>query len=49
MGQKIDKGEILGRAGFYPQVNGPGLYFELRRGQQPIDPEPWLGSKSGRG
>jgi len=49
MGQKIDQGETIGRAGFHPRVNGPGLYFELRRGQQPIDPKPWLEAAGGRG
>jgi septal ring factor EnvC (AmiA/AmiB activator) len=49
MGQRIDKGEIIGRAGFYPQLNGPGLYFELRRGQRPIDPRPWLAERSDTG
>ena len=48
-GQDIDKAEAIGRAGFNPRVNGPGLYFELRRGQRPIDPEPWLGNRRGRG
>lgn len=49
MGQRIEKGEAIGRAGFYPQLDGPGLYFELRRGQQPIDPRPWLAKRSDRG
>jgi septal ring factor EnvC (AmiA/AmiB activator) len=49
MGQRIDKGEVIGRAGFYPQLNGPGLYFELRQGQRPIDPRPWLAERSGKG
>lgn len=49
MGQRIEKGETIGRAGFHPQLNGPGLYFELRRGQRPIDPRPWLAERSDRG
>ncbi|MCF8085730.1 MAG: peptidoglycan DD-metalloendopeptidase family protein [Desulfohalobiaceae bacterium] len=49
MGQRIEKGETIGRAGFHPQLDGPGLYFELRQGQQPIDPRPWLAKRSDRG
>ncbi len=41
-GQDVEKGQAIGRAGFYPTVDGPGLYFELRHGQDPIDPQPWL-------
>jgi septal ring factor EnvC (AmiA/AmiB activator) len=48
-GQDIDRDEPIGRAGFNPRVNGPGLYFELRHGQRPIDPEPWLGDRRGKG
>ena len=41
-GQDVDKGQELGEVGFYPQVNGVGLYFELRFHQKPINPEMWL-------
>jgi septal ring factor EnvC (AmiA/AmiB activator) len=41
-GQKVEKGEPLGQAGFYPSAKGPGLYFELRFGQKAINPEEWL-------
>jgi len=49
MGERIDQGETIGRAGFYPRLKGPGLYFELRRGQRPINPLPWLADGTGRG
>ncbi len=42
VGQDVEKGEIVGQAGFYPKTKGPGLYFELRLGQKPINPESWL-------
>jgi septal ring factor EnvC (AmiA/AmiB activator) len=43
MGQDVEKGEPIGEAGYYPQAQGTGLYFELRSGKHPIDPGPWLG------
>ncbi len=46
VGQEVEKGKPLGRAGYYPQSEGPGLYFELRMGQKPVNPEPWLSSVS---
>ncbi|MFW6314448.1 MAG: murein hydrolase activator EnvC family protein, partial [Desulfohalobiaceae bacterium] len=42
VGQDVEKGEPVGRAGYYPRIEGPGLYFELRSGQKPVNPEPWL-------
>lgn len=42
VGQEVEKGEPLGRTGFYPPAKGPGLYFELRFGQKAINPEPWF-------
>lgn len=42
VGQEVEKGEPVGRAGYYPSIEGPGLYFELRAGQEPVNPEPWL-------
>jgi len=45
VGQDVEKGEIIGQAGFYPASKGPGLYFELRKGKSPIDPGPWLSKR----
>jgi septal ring factor EnvC (AmiA/AmiB activator) len=42
LGREVEKGEPLGLSGFYPGVNGPGLYFELRFKQKAINPEDWL-------
>jgi septal ring factor EnvC (AmiA/AmiB activator) len=41
-GQEVEKDEVLGTAGFYPEAQGPGLYFELRFHQKPINPDAWL-------
>lgn len=41
-GQKVESGQILGKAGYYPKVEGTGLYFELRFHQKAINPEAWL-------
>lgn len=42
VGQNVEKGEPVGQAGYYPRIQGTGLYFELRMGQKPINPESWL-------
>jgi septal ring factor EnvC (AmiA/AmiB activator) len=43
-GDELDAGALLGRAG--PKAIDDGLgtsvYVELRHGQRPIDPAPWL-------
>ncbi|MDY7000155.1 MAG: peptidoglycan DD-metalloendopeptidase family protein [Thermodesulfobacteriota bacterium] len=46
IGQEMEKGEPLGRAGYYPKAKGPGLYFELRFGEKAINPEQWLAARS---
>ena len=43
-GQEVEKNEPLGTAGFYPMLDAPGLYFELRFHQKPINPSLWLTS-----
>jgi septal ring factor EnvC (AmiA/AmiB activator) len=42
-GEPIRAGEVLGRAGSSGGHEEPGLYFELRKGAQPVDPLEWLG------
>jgi len=42
VGQEVERGAPLGKAGYYPQAKGDGLYFELRFGQKPINPLDWL-------
>ncbi len=43
-GQEIEAGALVGRAGAKSLDDGLGttVYIELRHGQRPIDPEPWL-------
>lgn len=45
-GQELDAGALLGRAGAKAIDDGLGttVYVELRHGQRPIDPQPWLKS-----
>ena len=42
LGQKVEKGEILGECGYYPLIGASGLYFELRFHQKAINPLQWL-------
>ena len=46
VGQDMARGESVGKAGFVPALNGPGLYFELRFHQKAINPEQWLRKES---
>ncbi|XPV77795.1 MAG: murein hydrolase activator EnvC family protein [Desulfovibrio sp.] len=43
-GQEVEKDEPIGKSGYYPDIKGDGLYFELRFRQKPINPEKWLAS-----
>lgn len=42
LGQEVGGGQQVGVAGFYPDANGPGVYFELRFHQKAINPDAWL-------
>ncbi len=42
VGTPVEEGEPLGTVGETGSLGGPGLYFELRRDGEPVDPEPWL-------
>ena len=41
-GQRVGRGDTLGEAGQTGSLDGPKLYFELRRGGVPIDPNQWF-------
>ncbi|MGL4721943.1 MAG: murein hydrolase activator EnvC family protein [Desulfovibrionaceae bacterium] len=38
----IQQGSKIGNVGFYPEVNGSGLYFELRKNEKTVDPKQWI-------
>jgi septal ring factor EnvC (AmiA/AmiB activator) len=42
VGTKVSEGESLGSVGETGSLRGPSLYFELRKGGEPVDPEPWF-------
>jgi septal ring factor EnvC (AmiA/AmiB activator) len=41
-GDPVVAGQIIGRAGLEESPRGAGVFFALWRGQQHLDPEPWL-------
>ena len=45
MGQDVEKDEVLGVAGPYPDLKGHGLYFELRRQEKAVNPFEWLSAR----
>ncbi|MDL2285772.1 peptidoglycan DD-metalloendopeptidase family protein [Desulfovibrio sp. OttesenSCG-928-F07] len=42
LGQNVNRGQTVGRSGYYPAINSNGLYFELRHHQNAINPESWF-------
>ena len=45
VGQAVDAGQVIGTVGETGSLAGPRLYFEVRRGGQPLDPRRWLASR----
>lgn len=41
-GALVHKGQTLAKAGSTGSLDGPRLYFEIRQGSRPLDPEDWL-------
>lgn len=41
-GDRVDRGQVIGKSGQTGNVSSPQLHFELRRGSTPIDPTPYL-------
>lgn len=41
-GDLVRRGEVIGLAGESGSLSGPGLYFELRKGGESLDPMDWL-------
>ena len=42
VGSRVERGQTLGRVGVSGGRDAPGLYFEVRRGGDPIDPGGWI-------
>ena len=42
VGDAVAARQVIGKTGFYPDIDGPGMYFELRFHQKAINPEQWL-------
>lgn len=42
VGDAVSAGDVIGSVGDTGGHNEPALYFEVRRGRQPVDPETWL-------
>ena len=47
VGDSVSEGDTLGSVGDTGSLSGPGLYFELRHGSDPLDPGKWLRPASG--
>lgn len=43
VGEEVRRGDVLGTVGDTGSLKGAYLYFELRDGPKPVDPERWLG------
>lgn len=41
-GDAVKRGQVIAKAGKSGQVDQPQLHFELRQGQKPIDPTPYM-------
>ncbi len=41
-GDKVQRGQVIAKAGRTGSVDQPQLHFELRQGSKPVDPVPFL-------
>jgi septal ring factor EnvC (AmiA/AmiB activator) len=41
-GEKVDRGQVLGKVGDTGSLRGPYLYLEIREGGEAVDPRSWL-------
>ena len=41
-GEWVDGGSEVGTVGETGSLSGPSLYFEVRKGSEPLDPADWL-------
>lgn len=42
LGQNVNRGQAIGKCGYYPAIKADGLYFELRHHQTALNPTAWL-------
>ncbi len=42
VGNAVEAGDMLGSVGDTGSLSGPSLYFEIRKGSDPLDPGEWL-------
>jgi murein DD-endopeptidase MepM/ murein hydrolase activator NlpD len=42
-GERVRRGQVIATSGQTGNVTSPQLHFELRKGQAPVDPIPYLG------
>jgi septal ring factor EnvC (AmiA/AmiB activator) len=45
IGALVQEGQAIGEVGETGTLARPSLYFELRKGSEPLDPAPWFGSR----
>ncbi|MCA1768464.1 MAG: peptidoglycan DD-metalloendopeptidase family protein [Halomonas sp.] len=45
VGQAVSRGDVLGAVGNSGGHHRPALYFEVRRGGDPIDPQSWIATR----
>jgi len=43
-GERVKRGQVIAKSGQTGNVTSPQLHFEIRKGQTPVDPVPYLGS-----
>ncbi|MEN3930911.1 peptidoglycan DD-metalloendopeptidase family protein [Microvirga sp. W0021] len=43
-GERVSRGQVIAKSGQTGDVTSPQLHFEIRKGQTPVDPVPYLGS-----
>jgi len=44
-GERVKEGAVIGTVGETGSLVGPSLYFELRKGSEPLNPKPWFSKK----
>jgi septal ring factor EnvC (AmiA/AmiB activator) len=47
-GDRVEAGDRIGSVGETGSLSGPRLYFEIRRGGAPLDPDEWLSNREPR-